>query len=103
MNIEKEGLTFKTSFCDEYEELLIQSQEALESWSNRQEEIQRLGLQGKEVGSELTRLQANFAKAYARLQRHTHECVLCQLVSRLAKANVNASGYYVGEGSSRPA
>jgi len=103
MNIEKEEQTFKTSFCERYEELLIQSQEALETWSKRQEEIQQLGLQGKEVGSELTRLQANFATAYARLQRHTHECALCQLVSKLAKGNVNALGYDVAEGSSRPA
>jgi hypothetical protein len=102
MNIEKEGLTFKTSFCERYEELLIQSQGALETWSKRQEEIQQLGLHGKEVGSELIRLQANFATAYAHLQRHTHECGLCQLVSKLAKADVNVSSYFVGE-SSRPA
>ncbi|HTZ47457.1 MAG TPA: hypothetical protein VMH20_07690 [Verrucomicrobiae bacterium] len=103
MNIGKEGATFKTSFCERYEELLMQSQDALETWSKRQGEIQELGLQGKAVGSELTRLQADFAKAYARLQRHTRECELCQLVSKLSGTTVNTAGYYVNEGSSRPA
>lgn len=32
MNMEKERLTFKTSFCSKYEELLIQCQNALEAW-----------------------------------------------------------------------
>jgi hypothetical protein len=85
MNAEKERLTFETSFCERYEELLAQSQEAMEAWSKRQEEVLRLGLHGKEVGSELIRLQANFAKAYAQLQRHVRACPLCELVSNLAK------------------
>jgi hypothetical protein len=100
MNTEREGLTFKTSFCEQYEQLLLQSRNALEIWSNRQNEILQLGLHGKEVGDELIRLQANFAKAYARLQRHIRSCSLCEFVNKLAKQNTATS--YVSEPSSRP-
>jgi hypothetical protein len=95
MNAEKERLTFKTSFCERYEELLVLAQEAMEIWSKRQEEVVRLGLHGKEVGSELIRLQANFAKSYAHLQKHIRACALCELVSKLAKEN--APSPYAGK------
>jgi hypothetical protein len=38
----------------------------------------------KEVGGELLRLQANYAKAYARLEQHNRDCDLCQFVTRMA-------------------
>jgi hypothetical protein len=101
MNTEREGLDFKTSFCEQYEELLIQARLALETWSNRQSEILQLGLHGKEIGDELMRLQSSFAKAYSRLQRHVHDCPYCDFVNKLAKQN--SSSPYVTENSSRPA
>lgn len=101
MNTEREGLTFKTSFCEQYEELLVQSRQALETWSNRQQEILQLGLHGKDVGDELIRLQANFAKAYARLRQHVRDCPACEFVQELAKRTTSTSRA-IG-GSSRPA
>jgi hypothetical protein len=79
--MKNENRAFKPAFCDTYEDLLAKCQEALSTWSVRREEAWHLGLQGKEIGAELVRLQANFAKSYARLQRHTHECPLCEFVA----------------------
>jgi hypothetical protein len=101
MNTEREGLTFKTSFCEQYEQLLLESRDALEIWSNRQSEILQLGLHGKEVGDQLMRLQSNFAKAYARLQRHIRNCPACEFVNKLAQQNTSIS--HISEPSSRPA
>jgi hypothetical protein len=90
MDKELEKETFKTSFCDKYEELLLVSKNALEVWANRREEAWQMGLRGKGLGGELVRLQADFAKSYAQLQKHTRECVMCQFVARIAEQN---SGY----------
>jgi hypothetical protein len=70
-------------FCGRYEELLADSQKALQAWSNRREQAWQMGLRGKELGGELIRLQANFAKCYAALQKHKRECALCEFVARL--------------------
>jgi len=99
MNTERERLTFKTSFCEQYEQLLLQSRNALEIWSNRQNEILQLGLHGKNVGDELLRLQSDFAKSYSRLQRHIRDCPYCQFVNKLAKQN---SSTPYAEGPSTP-
>ena len=76
-------LKSKTTFCDQYEKLLSVCQKALESWATRREQAWHMGLRGKELGGELIRLQANFAKAYAVLQQHTHECPLCELAGQV--------------------
>jgi hypothetical protein len=81
MNMERINRTFKPASCSSYEDLLVKCQDALAAWSGRREEAWRLGLQGKELGAELVRLQANFAKAYAHLQKHTRECALCEFVA----------------------
>jgi hypothetical protein len=99
---QKEKLSFKTSFCGKYEELLVQSQNALEVWANRREEAWQMGLRGRELGGELIRLQADFAKAYARLQKHTHECPLCEFVANIAKEDSQAA-YLITSQESRPA
>jgi hypothetical protein len=78
---------FKTSFCHEYEELLVKCQIALERWTQRREEAWEMGLRGRALGSELVRLQADFAKSYSVLQKHVHECPMCELVGRLASEN----------------
>lgn len=84
MNTDHRKSPFKTSFCDDYEQLLSRSQQALEVWSNRREQVHELGLQNREVGNELMRLQANFARAYAALQRHVRQCPLCQFVAQMS-------------------
>jgi hypothetical protein len=78
---------FKTAFCTRYEEMLVDSKEALEAWTKRREAVWDLGLRGKDYGGELIRLQANFAGAYARLEKHSRECVLCSFVKNLSKQN----------------
>jgi DNA repair exonuclease SbcCD ATPase subunit len=81
--MENGNRTFKPAFCSTYEDLLAKCQEALFAWSTRREEASRLGIQGKELGAELVRLQANFAKSYASLQKHTRECPVCEFVAHL--------------------
>jgi hypothetical protein len=73
-------------FCDRYEELLAESQRALQVWATRREQAWRMGLQGKQLGGELIRLQADFAKSYAELQKHKRRCVLCEFVASLVDA-----------------
>jgi hypothetical protein len=70
-------------FCSKYEELLQECQRALDSWAKRREEASQTGRCGKELGNELVRLQAGFAKSYAVLCKHTHECAICQFVANL--------------------
>ncbi len=46
-------------------------------------EVCQSRLSGKEAGDELLRLQAKYAQAYTVLQRHAHNCSVCQLLSRV--------------------
>ena len=73
-----EELTIDTSICTDYERLLKDSQRALVAWRERSEEVSRFGLQGKSIGDELQKLQANYATAYHRLEQHGKTCILCQ-------------------------
>ncbi len=91
MNTDCRKPPFKTSFCDDYERLLTISQQALEAWSNRREQVYQLGLQNRDVGNELVRLQANFARAYAALQRHVHQCPLCQFVAKMSDSQASGA------------
>jgi hypothetical protein len=77
--------SFETAICAEYEQLLLNCQNALEIWTERREEAWRSGLRGKELGAELLRLQADFARAYTFLQNHTRICPLCQFASKIAE------------------
>jgi hypothetical protein len=76
-------LSFKTAVCTESERLRSLSQKALEIWRNRREEFTRFGLSGKIVADELLRLQANYAKAYSRLEKHGDDCELCLFDSKI--------------------
>jgi hypothetical protein len=84
-------LSAASSFCSQYDELLQACQQALDSWAARREEAAQRCLYGKELGDQLTRLQADFAKSYAVLRRHKHECPLCQFAaSNLGNVDSNA-------------
>jgi hypothetical protein len=74
---------FKTAVCTDYEKLLVTCKNALDRWRKRREEVLAAGLSGDKVANELLRLQADYAKAYSRLERHEHECGLCQFVSKI--------------------
>ena len=92
----------RKTFCDKYKELLAQCQRALETWAKRREEAWQMGLRGKELGGELIRLQADFAKSYAVLQKHTRECPLCDFVAKFGNEN-SPSAYVVASHEHRPA
>jgi hypothetical protein len=77
------------SFCAKYDELLQACQEALDLWAGRREEAADKGLYGKELGDQLVRLQADFAKSYAVLRKHKHDCPLCQLAASFTNGDAN--------------
>ena len=76
-------LCIKTAFCNQYQRLLEECESALEIWDEHRAEVSVSRLVGKEAGDELLRLQAKFARAYAVLQRHSQDCLLCQMVTHL--------------------
>jgi hypothetical protein len=80
-------LSVKTAVCSEYQRLLEESQRALKIWNEQRAKNYESRLIKKEEGDELLRLQAKFARAYAVLQRHSHGCLICQLVSRIEGSN----------------
>jgi hypothetical protein len=84
-------LSFKTAVCTKYEELLHECQRALEVWRRRREQVAETHLSGKEIGDELQKLQAHYAKAYSSLRRHDKQCELCQFVSRIGGRQIEAS------------
>lgn len=84
-------LPFNTAVCSDYERLLVKCQAAFQNWSEHRQEICDTHLSGKVVGNELLRLQADYAKAYSVLDRHIHDCVLCQLVSKLGRHESNGN------------
>jgi len=76
-------LCIKTTVCSQYQRLLEECERALEIWDERRAEVCGSRLGGREAGDELLRLQAKFARAYAVLQRHLQDCLLCQLASNM--------------------
>lgn len=78
------GLFYKTAFCSSYERLLCVCVQSLNAWKNRREEVANSGLSSKEAGDELMRLQADYAKAYSRLEKHKDDCELCHFVSKIS-------------------
>jgi hypothetical protein len=80
-------LFYKTAFCTEYERLLCVCVQSLDTWKNRREEIANSVLRRWEAGDELLRLQADYAKAYSRLEKHIDNCALCHFVSKISGRN----------------
>ncbi len=80
-------LSFQTAFCTQYESLLHECQLAKETWAEFRDAMNAptfVSKLNKEAGSELLRLQANYAKAYTRLEQHNNACDLCQFATRMA-------------------
>src|SRR5260221_2242212 len=63
-------LFYKTAFCSNYERLLCVCVQSLNAWRNLREEIANSDLRSKEAGDDLMRLQADYARAYSRLEKH---------------------------------
>ena len=76
-------LCINTAVCNQYQRLLEDCESALEIWDEHRAEVSESRWIGREAGDELLRLQAKFARAYAVLQRHSQDCLLCQLVSNM--------------------
>ena len=79
----RNGESFTTAVCPDYETFLKECQAALELWEQRSDEICRSHLAGTEQGGDLLGLQADFAAKYRLLRQHVDECQLCQFVSKL--------------------
>jgi len=82
--------SFKTAVCSDYENLLFACQRALESWRTRREEVATLGFANRKASEELLRLQADYARAYSRLESHEDKCELCRFVSKIGGRNYAA-------------
>jgi hypothetical protein len=75
--------SFKTAVCSEYEKLLFACQKALESWRDGKDKVASQGFVSKQTSDELLRLQANYARAYSRLESHDGQCELCRFVAKI--------------------
>jgi hypothetical protein len=80
-----EELVVHTAACSDYQRLLEECQSALVAWKKRSEDIMEMGLQGKDAGNGLQRLQAEYARTYNRLERHANSCAACRFRSTLGK------------------
>jgi hypothetical protein len=69
--------------CTEHERLRAECERALETWNERRAAFSRSSPIKREAGDELLRLQVKYARAHTILQRHEHNCSLCQLASRI--------------------
>ena len=75
-------LSFKTAVCSTYEQLLEKSQARYEVWESHRREACKTRSSVKEIGDELLRLQADYAKAYNDLRTHVGTCKICQFFSK---------------------
>jgi len=92
-------LSVKAMVCAEYQRLLEECQSALEIWNEHRAEICRSRLTGKEAGDELLRLQAKYARAYTVLRHHVHNCLRCQLVSRIQACDPERNSDALSDGT----
>lgn len=86
-------LSVEIAVCSEHQRLLEESNRALKLWSEHRATSCRFGSVEREAGDELLRLQAKYARAYAALQNHERNCLLCQLVSRMEGRDVDLFDY----------
>lgn len=96
---------FQTGFCPEYELLLHKcedSRQACAGWRAEMNSVHLVHPINKEVADELLRLQAKYAKAYARLEGHYKQCDRCQLVARSSAEQFNLTNLPTGTEQSRP-
>lgn len=78
------GISTGRGVCPEYQRLLSICQEALSSWQQGAALISRNSGIGRKATLGLRRLESNYKRAYAQLDRHEHACPDCQYVSKIA-------------------
>lgn len=83
--------SFRTAICTDYEKLLFAYQRALEKLHHRRQQVAARGFAGKNIGDELLRLEAAYARTYAHLESHDERCPLCRFVSKLGHRNFSSS------------
>ena len=86
-----ETLEFRTAACSDYERLLEECKTALMAWKTRREEIFQFGPRGRAAGDVLQRLQAEYARAYNRLERHAKNCAACRFKEEYGKKDQPSS------------
>jgi hypothetical protein len=82
-----ETFVIHTAACSDYERLLEECQNALVAWKDKREEFHRFGPLGRSTGDALQRLQAEYARAYKRLERHAKNCQACQFRKAVGRQN----------------
>ena len=82
--------SFKTAICTDYENLLFACQKALESWRAHREAATANRFASKKTTDDLLKLQADYARAYSRLDSHEEKCQLCRFVSKIGGRNYAA-------------
>jgi hypothetical protein len=70
--------------CPDYQVLLQECQKALASWQQRRTLVDRGPIPRKNLSAALNNLQANYARAYTRLENHERSCHTCQYISKIA-------------------
>jgi hypothetical protein len=83
----RKQLCLETMVCGEYQRLLEPCESALKTWNEHRSKFCRSRLIGKKEGDALLRLQAKYARAYALLQRHTHNCLRCSCDPQIVPCN----------------
>jgi hypothetical protein len=73
-----------TIVCSEYQRLLNEFNQSVETWDERRAEICRSRSFGEKAGDELLRLQAHYARAYTLLRKHVRACLGCQPLRKIA-------------------
>ena len=84
-------ISVETAVCAEHQRLLEQCQGAMDIWNEHRAEFCKSHPISKEAGDELLRLQAKYARAYTVFERHEHNCLLCQFVSRAVERDSECS------------
>jgi hypothetical protein len=91
-------LLVETMVCSEYQRLLEESECALKTWSEHRSMLCRSRLVEKKAADELLLLQSRYARAYARLRRHAHNCLRCNCDLPITRFNSGAASDIYADG-----
>lgn len=79
----------KSGICEKYQTLMEECAQALLNWDEYRAKVVQSGPVGKEEGDEIFRLQAKYARSYATLNNHSHNCMLCRLIARFEGSQIS--------------
>ena len=84
-----------SAVCPDYENLLQDCREALETWQRRRTQLYREHVSGRSMSIELEQLQGTYVKTYALLERHEQSCQRCQYVSKIGGLDFESMSHAV--------